>query len=388
METSVYSSTTFWLVLLVLAAPVYGPAQDVSSGGGATAAVADQKAAEIPSVPSTEKMAEPKKVETASAAPVVSVAEGPKPTGSPDKLGLEKYRPEEQEAILPLRYEKGLVFDLGRVQSAKSGVLTLVNYGKNAIAVKNVTVGSPFLIEKNNCNGEIKGGGRCDLTVKVEATKRGSYTSRLEVSASSKYGQDSWYMAVKAEWIRPAIVRANGEFSFGDVTTGKRVEKKITFTNEGDAKAENLEISLANPGQFFMGKDECNGELAVGRSCVATVVFEPKANGMHQDVLKAAHKVEGEKVVIENSVSGSGLRPAKLLLTVPDSGALGDRVLGLKLEFDWILSNLGDVPAERIEDVSVVKPPFSYRRRPFPGEGGTCKATLGPRDNCRIAVTF
>ncbi|MBI1859789.1 MAG: choice-of-anchor D domain-containing protein [Deltaproteobacteria bacterium] len=299
-----------------------------------------------------------------------------------------KYQPEESTTMLPLTLEKGLIIDLGATPVAKSQPVTIKNTGKKPVTVRDVKIGPPFLIEKNGCEGEIAAGGKCEIVVRFEPKNKGGYSVALSVSTSSNYSQDLWYVPVKALMISAATLKLKGDFTFGEAVTGKKTDRKFTLTNDGDAKAEAVEVSLANPGHFSISKSDCTATLDPGKSCVMSVSFEAKSDGMHQDILKVGYKAGLDAISFEHGLAGVGLKPAKLALTIPEAGSLGTKILGMKLEFDWILSNLGDVVADRIEEGSSTKAPFSYRKRGFPGDGGNCKRTLGPRESCRVSATF
>lgn len=306
-----------------------------------------------------------------------------------EKEMAAKYQPAESLSALPLALEKGLLIDFGITPAPKQLPVTLKNNGKQSITIKDLSLGAPFSIEKNGCVGELKGGAKCELSVQFEAKSRGNYSVPLNVTASSSYQQEKWYSLIKGFWQAPPALRLRGDAYFNEALTGKKIEKKFTLFNDGDAKAEGVEVTLANPGHFSIAKSECGSTLEGGKSCTVTLAFEAKADGSHQDSIRVSY-VNGAsgKTNFENAVAGVALKPAKVLLTLPEAGNLGAKVLGLKLEFDWILSNIGDVSADKIEETIQLKLPFTYRKRGFPGEGGTCKKSLGPRESCRISATF
>ncbi len=70
-----------------------------------------------------------------------------------------------------------------------------------------------------------------------------------------------------------------------------------------------------------------------------------------------------------------------------DSYTFPDTAIETSNKIIFTLSNTGDLPA-KITSAPQLDLPFSYASGSYPGNGGTCKRTITPKEECTIAVSF
>jgi len=246
--------------------------------------------------------------------------------------------------------------------SVPFGIVTEGGSAEQTVTVKNdgnanLVIGSagttnplaaPFSIIADNCSGKtLIPTGTCAVTVGFAPTAGGAFNDSFDISSSdpdenpvtvSVSGTGSSSSSVPDISVKdPVPPEDDLSVSFGDVTSGNTVMKKIAVSNVGSGV---LSIGIVTPpsSPFSIKKEDCSGRsLGTGQSCHIEVNFAPTGEGSFSSSLVIPSNDPDENPVTI-SLNGNGLSsgannpPCKPKPHYPAHGQAG---LGNKIDFKW-----------------------------------------------------
>ncbi|RMF16537.1 MAG: choice-of-anchor D domain-containing protein, partial [Candidatus Dadabacteria bacterium] len=187
------------------------------------------------------------------------------------------------------------VVDFGSLQAgtAVSRVVTLSNAGAATLVVSGISlissVGSPFSITVNECNGaSLLASQTCRLVVAFEPVSSGTFADTLNIQSNDRHSARQSLFLQGIATPRPPRIDVHAAFGssvtdrtiFGSVEIGTAATSTVIVSNSGD---QNLTIGsvavndgLAAP--FSVSADTCSSNtLQAGERCTVTVSFAPAA---------------------------------------------------------------------------------------------------------------
>lgn len=190
-----------------------------------------------------------------------------------------------------------------------------------------------------------------------------------------------------------ALLISDGDtYSFGRVTVGAPTEKTFTVSNTGEGTVTSLSGSgrtdLTYKGGAYPGtRGTCGDTLGMGESCTVVTIFSPQASGARSDSLVLTYFNGTESTTATREVSGTGITPAVLSISDGDTYDYGTVDPGSSVHKTFTISNTGESSATSLA-ASVSSSDFSFKARPFPGNGGTCGNSLETGASCTSIITF
>ena len=149
----------------------------------------------------------------------------------------------------------------------------------------------------------------------------------------------------------------------------------ITLSNTGNL---NLNVTSINIAGDFIETDNCvDQSIALKANCQIAVTFDPSQNGPAAGLLTIYTNVSGGQLT--ESLSGTGLAPASVLLT-PSSLAFAAVTVGSTSDRQYFtIANTGDIPASLTSET--VSGDFSIAVN-------SCPASLAGNYSCTLGIVF
>ncbi|HEY3358685.1 MAG TPA: choice-of-anchor D domain-containing protein [Polyangia bacterium] len=196
-------------------------------------------------------------------------------------------------------------------------------------------------------------------------------------------------------------------FDYGTLATGRSVTHVFRLTNDGGQTATALAgTPLAAPFAFAGGAypglgGSCGTTLDPGATCAIVVAFTPADPVAAAGTLSVGYHDGAAAQTASCGLAGAGTHQGHLVVTdfplayytdyglPPDPAAydFGRVGLGTTATHAFHVANVGLAPATSLL-AGPLAAPYGYAGGAFPGAGGTCGATLAPRDACIVMVGF
>jgi hypothetical protein len=185
-------------------------------------------------------------------------------------------------------------------------------------------------------------------------------------------------------------------------TTGTAQQRTLTVRNVGSLTATAISagalgdgFSYGSGGSYPGPGGTCGTTLASGATCTIGIVFTPPSPGGHGTTLVLSYNDGTGAASAQRALMGTGISTA--LLTVrdwPGDGGGTDKPPydfgqnGTSADHQFQVTNDGALQATSIHAGPGLGNGFAYKGGTFPGQGGTCGATLAVGSSCYIVVTF
>ncbi|MBI4508670.1 MAG: choice-of-anchor D domain-containing protein [Deltaproteobacteria bacterium] len=314
---------------------------------------------------------------------------------------------------------EGTVLDFGvkAIGYSHSRTMTISNEG--GITAKSLSPGAlsaPLELKGGSypgtdgtCGESLAPLASCTVVVTYVPTAPG----KLAASWTLGYFDGSASQALRQDFAGFGAVAARLEYSdatpysFGTVATGSSAEHIFVVRNTGQmAATEVAPLPLASPFAFKGGTfpgfgGTCGTELQAGVSCRIVATFTPSVEGPSSEPLSLSFYDGGATKESSIALTGTGTSNAFLSITdwpllfyttygvPPDQAShdFGVRGVATTAEHSFVVTNTGGMPATSMAGDTLTEP-FSYKGGSYPGTGGTCGATLAPKESCTVTVVF
>ncbi len=324
--------------------------------------------------------------------------------------------------VLPalLAFPTGNRHDFGKqpAGSTTEYVVTIINQGGSAATM--ITPGAlplPFAFKDGaypgkggTCGATLALGGSCTVVLLFAPTTAGASLATLTFD----YKNDgvaraaSLDLAGSAAMAALLVVSDEQGFAFGDAALTGSLTHLFVVANAGGFPVSNLRPGpLVAPftyrGGAFPGTGgTCGATIPIATTCLVVVTFSPRTSGAFQGDMTLAYDdtVNPDKMVTR-ALSGGGTTSG--FLSVSDRparhytqfGAPGDAAaydfgtvgLGRSTRHTFAVTNTGTGPVTAIAPAGPADP-FGFAAGAFPGDTGTCGASLAAGDSCTVVVGF
>jgi len=194
---------------------------------------------------------------------------------------------------------------LNLASSAKT--VTVKNTGAAALPIKSIALrgtNAPQFTQTNNCGTALAVGASCAIKVTFKPTSTGSEVATLNLTVGG--GASNKVVPLSGTGVRAAFSVSPTALSFGNVIHGtSSTAKTVKIANTGSVLLPINSINLAgtNPGQFVRTSN-CPTRVAVGGSCLVSVIFRPTTTGAKSAALQV---VPGGGAALKSvALSGKG----------------------------------------------------------------------------------
>lgn len=292
--------------------------------------------------------------------------------------------PDEGVAALSI---SDLAHDFGSATVGTAGSsfsFTITNAGDGVSGtIESSVAGADFAVS-DTCT-TLDPGGTCTVNVTFNPTATGARTGSLTVSSNPGGSLTADLTGTGTGVGELSIAPGNHTFP-GAVILGQAaaVDASFTITNPSDGDTGTLTTSLvgANPGDYTIVSDDCDGSaLAGAATCTITVSFSPADEGSRQATLSVSASPGG---TVTGSLSGTGIRDAAILAdntllsfgTVITGTSSGDLTVNV--------ANVGGLATSALTQTLGGADAGQFEIRP----GSNCNAVLAPAANCSVLVRF
>jgi hypothetical protein len=267
--------------------------------------------------------------------------------------------------------------------------VTLTNSGDNPLTLIAVSVSNANFTASvsgsNGCGPTLAGHSTCTIAVASTPTLNGPTAATLTVSDQFRAQTAAQTVALSGTGVAPpGIGLAPASISFPATGIGQAAPAQtlqIANSGTGQLTVTSLAISGAQAADFTES-DACAGKTLSGTStCPVQLTFAPSAAGTRTASLTVFASVAGSSTALQGTaaLSGTGLAPAAILLTMPQS-AFGTVTVGSSSPpVNITISNTGGVPATL--QTPTVTGDFAI-------QANTCGAALPASTGCTVAIVF
>ena len=182
-------------------------------------------------------------------------------------------------------------------------------------------------------------------------------------------------------------------YDFGAVVATASSDHSFNVTNAGDVPAVNMAPGgLAAPFSYKGGAypglgGTCANTIAAHATCTIVVTFNPATTGLQTATMAIGYDNGDTTTSVQRDMQGTGATPASIAISESPGYDYGTYAVGASADKTFTLNNSGGVPAATLTG-SGLAVPFSFKGGNFPGQGGTCGASLGSGGSCTIVVTY
>ena len=142
-------------------------------------------------------------------------------------------------------------------------------------------------------------------------------------------------------------------------------------------------------GTFPGTTGTCLVPLAPLATCEVVMTYSPGNVAIHTDNLTVNYNDGVDPQSVVRGLTGQGVAPASLDISETDAFTFGDVADGSLNDHTFVISNTGSQSASALGEAVALTPPFIFKgANTFPGNGGTCGATLATSSNCSIVVSY
>jgi alpha-tubulin suppressor-like RCC1 family protein len=178
-----------------------------------------------------------------------------------------------------------LSFNPVLVSTSESLNLTISNSGSTAASnIQFSGLTEPFSITTNTCTGSVS--STCKIGVNFTSSTSGSFSQTLQIAYFDGEANQSISVAVSSSsQTAPQLTSTpQGLGSFAAIALGSQTSLTYLIANTGSDNASSM--TLQNPSAqvgFTISQNTCGSALAIGQSCLITVLFNPSTPGTSSD---------------------------------------------------------------------------------------------------------
>jgi len=167
--------------------------------------------------------------------------------------------------------------DFGTVsvgQTSKPLSATFSNTGNRPLNIQGISSMDSEFVETNTCGAALAPGASCQISVTFTPTIQGQYLSDLIISDDAANNSQSVALTGIGQALVPIVTLSSTSLTLGSPGVGSASSPQtVTLTNTGNAPLNISSINL--PSGPFTETNNCSTSVAVGASCVITVVYTP-----------------------------------------------------------------------------------------------------------------
>ncbi|MBK6848835.1 MAG: choice-of-anchor D domain-containing protein [Proteobacteria bacterium] len=318
-------------------------------------------------------------------------------------------------ALPPARIEFTAVagYDFGAQAIGATPVLRLFLNNTGGVEATSIALSGllpPFAVTSTDCGATLAAAHICSLDVTFSPTVLGAASDNLVVDYNDGAATRTASQALQGTAMPPALLTISDGpgFDFGTLGIGATAQHIFTISNSGGVPAVRLTaLSLTAPFAFKGGAfpglgGSCGENLAVGTSCTMVVTFAPSAAGAATDTLALTYHDGADATAAGRDLRGLATAQAALAIAdypqeyyqeyglqpdgpVHDFGRSG---VGRAAAHVFVVTNNGASAATALS-ASALGVGFAFTGNgSFPGQGGTCAATLAVGASCTVAIDF
>jgi len=263
--------------------------------------------------------------------------------------------------------------------------VTLTNSGDNALTLIAVSVSNANFTASVNgsgqCGATLAGHSSCTIAVASTPTLNGPTSATLTVSdqfRAQTVALSGLGVAPPGVGITPTAVVFPGT-----VVDQSAAAQTVQLSNSGTGQVTVTSVAITGvQGADFAESNTCAGTVLAGAAtCPVQVTFTPAATGPRAAVLTVFASVPGSNTALQGTVmlTGTGLAPATILLTMPQSSFGTVTVGSSSPPVNLTVSNTGGAAA-------TLQPPTVTGD--FAIQANTCGTTLAASTGCTVAIVF
>ena len=209
-------------------------------------------------------------------------------------------------------------------QTSGSQLVTLTDTGDQALNVNSLTVRGPNAAEfaaTPTCSipTVLSPNSTCTISIVFSPTAAGLRQASLSVGDNAPGNPQAVPLTGSGVAPRPAVTLTPGSLTFATTAQGRvSAVQSITVTSAGGATLHisSVLLSGANPGDFTLTANTCNGPFAPNVSCTISVVFSPLGAGQRAANIVIADDVPDSPQSIELTGTGQAGPPGKPAVTL------------------------------------------------------------------------
>lgn len=303
--------------------------------------------------------------------------------------------------------------DLGTQAIGATTTLVLSLRNTGGVAATGLSQGglaAPFTLSDTGCAATLAAGESCQSTISFAPTALGEANAEVVVEFGDGVTTQEVRYALRGRGAAPALLTISDppSYDFGALGLGTRAEHIFVVTNGGGVAATGLRaFDLTLPFAFKAGPypglgGSCADRVPAGGSCTVVVAFAPTAAVAATGDLALSYHDGVETTAAGRGLRGRGTERAALAITdypqeyyqqygLPVDGVVHDygrRGIGRATAHAFVVTNSGAATATAISGAAL-SPGFAYAGGAgFPGQGGTCAASLAAGASCTLVAVF
>ena len=242
------------------------------------------------------------------------------------------------------------------------------------------------------CASSIAAGASCAIVVSFEPAQAQAYAGALQLTSG---GNPAASATLSGAGAQPAALTVSVAMPvvFPSAVVGSSSEASVTVQNEGGVPATGMG-AVASPAAFmFKGTGypgtggTCSPALAPGDSCTLVLVFQPAGAAPASGSVTLGYQTGVSGTSLGIPLSGTGTAPALLAFSDGATYPFPATLIGRTATHQAMVINSGGVGATGMGSAALLAP-YSYSGGSYPGQNGTCGATLAASTSCTVEIVY
>ncbi|HLL54714.1 MAG TPA: choice-of-anchor D domain-containing protein, partial [Myxococcaceae bacterium] len=241
------------------------------------------------------------------------------------------------------------------------------------------------------CTSTLPANASCTVVVTFAPTSSGSFTSTVGILYFDGAATRTATRTVTGAGTTEAFLAISDGpvFDFGVHAAGSSTDHAFTVTNTGNRTATAITAGMLSAPFSYKGGaypgvgGTCGASLAVNATCTVVVTFAPVVAGVRTDTLSLAYNDGNGAQTASVGLRGTGTGRAALSLSDGPTYDYGALPLGATADHAFTVTNSGADTATNINP-GPLSAPFAFKGGSYPGQGGTCGASLAVNATCTL----
>jgi hypothetical protein len=254
-------------------------------------------------------------------------------------------------------------------------VVTLSNSGGFLLAITSIRISESFA-QTNDCGNSLGPGGSCTISVTFSPATSGPITGTLTINDDASDTPQS--VSLGGAGTAPVVSLSPTSLTFNNqpVNSSSSIQS-IGLSNTGTAALTvgSVVIGGANSGDFSLNQN-CGSSVAASASCTINVTFTPTGAGLRVGTITITDNAQGSPHTIP--VSGTGIL-TPIVSVSPTTLTFASQKLMVQSPPQTVTVTNTGTAALTITN-SAATGDFA--------QTNNCPASLGPKAQCVITVTF
>ncbi len=319
------------------------------------------------------------------------------PWGAGGDQGVFDLRPPAQLAVSPTSFD----FQIQSLNSSTYATFTVTNVGgKPAANLGAAGLSGPYSFRHGSfpglggtCSHTLNGGQSCKIVVGFQPGTLSAFPlSTFNLVYDGATTGVHLAIPLKGAATDIATLQFSNQtddepsYDFGSVTAGTNTTKAIVLQYFGALPATGVTFSDLNP-PFSLVSTTCGNE--VDQLCNVVLRYTGSTLGHFQQALKVTYNngsYAAESVFTLKGDTTALIFPATLAITDGGTNSWGQVFTGQSYDKTFTVTRSGTFPATSVSAASFASPAFTFKGGTYPGEGGTCSATI--TSACTVVMTL